>query len=289
MTDRLLKLQQDIYKYHNSGKYPFSLNYSPKLYFFPIGDMISIYYHGPGYDDNPSINAKELKGGYNFGFCALLDFLTEQENADKIISLVFDSYDEGANGVNDWNFERLTNSSVLFPNLEEFKVRLTNLGDHNTSSINYDSEDGTIANLVARMPKLQHLSVPSAPDQSFFDIEHKCLRSMVVQAGWDRQNFLENLSASNNFPVLCALDFAEVLNPFDDLTEDDYTSVETFKELFESKIFSNEEVSFHFKLRNSILTKEQLFEIQKINSRVQFLYINSQSGKYVNHMIKNDK
>jgi len=85
---------------------------------------------------------------------------------------------------------------------------------------------------------------------------------------------------------LHALDYAEVLNHFDDLTEEDYTSVETFKKLFQSKIFSNEKFSFHFKLRNSILTKEQLFEIQKVNTKVQFLYINSQAGKYINHMMK---
>ena len=288
MINELLKLQQDIFNYHNTEEYPYSLDYSPQVSFFPIGDMISIYYHGPGYDDDPTIKAIDLDEDYNYGFCALLDFLTNQEYADKIISLTFDSYDEGANGVNEWNFGRLTASDVIFPYLEEFKVRLTNLGDHNISAINYLEEDGTIAKLAMKMPKLKKLVVPAAPDSSFFEIAHNELQSMVVQAGTDSQNFLENLVESDRFPSLYSLDYAEPLNQFDDLTDKDYTSKDTFVKLFNSKAFSHKH--FHFKLRNAILTKDQLFEIQKSNTNIQFLYINSQAGKYISHMIqKNDR
>lgn len=288
MINKLLELQQNIYNYHNTEEDSYSLDYSPQVSFFPIGDMVSIYYHGPGYDDDPSIKAIDLDEDYNYGFCALLDFLTNQKYADRVISLVFDSYDEGANGVNEWCFDRLTNSDVTFPNLEEFKVRLTNLGDHNMSAINYLEEDGTIAKLVSKMPTLRRLTVPAAPDSTFFEIEHTELRSMIIQAGSDSQDFLKNLAESNNFPTLYSLDYAEPLNQFDDLTDDDYTSFETFIKLFNSKAFSHKH--FHFKLRNSILTKDQLFEIQKSNSNIQFLYINSQAGKYVSHMIqKNDR
>ncbi|MDU1890617.1 MAG: hypothetical protein E6767_07990 [Dysgonomonas sp.] len=284
MIDALLRLQQTIYDYHNDDEYPYSLSYSPKVSFFPVGDLVGIKYHGPGYEDDPSMKIEEFDEGYNFGFCALLDFLTNQEYANKVISLVFDSFDEGANGVNEWCFERLTESEVVFPNLEELKIRLTDLGDHNISAINYLEEDGTIAKLVKKMPNLKRLVVPAAPDSSFFDFEHTELQSMVVQAGSDTQDFLGNLAKSDKFPALYSLDYAEPLDQFNDLGEEDYTSVETFKELFASKAFSHQH--FHFKLRNSILTEEQLFDIQKTNTKVQFLYINSQAGKYVNHMMK---
>lgn len=290
MTEKLLKLQQNIYDYYSASekKYGYQYNFNPRFSFFRIGDLFTIYYYGPGYEDDPSMKASNMEGGYNYGYAALLDFLTVQENADKILSLVFDSEDEGANGVNEWRFDRLFNSDVTFPNLEEFKVRLTNPGDHNTSTINYDEEDGTVAKLVAKMPALKVLQVPSAPNASFFELEHSSLQYMVIQSGWDNQSFLENLANHKGFPNLYGLDFAEILDTFNDLEEDSYTSVETFKALFTSKIFTNEKRSFHFKLRNSRLTKEQLFEIQRVNPKVQFLYINTHAGQYVNHMMKNE-
>ncbi len=285
MLNKLLKLQQDIYNYHNTDEYPYNYAFSPRLSFFPVGNLYALHYHGPGYDDKPLIKATNLEPEeYNFGFCAFLDFLTEQKYADNILSLVFNSSDEGANGVNEWCFERLTQSNVVFPNLIDFQVKLTDLGDHNISAINYIEENGTIAKLVSKMPNLTNLVIPAAPDASFFKIKYNKLQCMTVQAGSDRQNFLEHLSVSDSFPNLFSLDYAELTDAFDDLTIEDYTPVETFKNLFSSTIFSSR--NFHFKLRNSILTKEQLEEIQTVNPKVQFLYINSQAGKYVNHMIK---
>lgn len=284
MINQLLKLQQNIYEYHNNEN-SYNPAYDPYLYFFPIGDYFSIYYHGAGYDDDPFIKAADFEEDYNFGFCALLDFLTEQENAEKVISLVFDGPDEGANGVNEWCFDRITSSTVTFPNLKEFKVKLTNAGDHNISSINYLDEAGTIAQLVAKMPTLEILAVPAAPNLSFFELVHNNLQSLTIQTDTDGTNsFLENMTQSNNFPKLYSLDYAEPSDPFNDLTVEDYTPLETYKKLFKSNTFSNSH--FHFTLRNSRLTLEQLFEIQKENLAVQFLYINSQAGKYVNHLIQ---
>lgn len=291
MINALLTLQRDIFSYQNkqnNGKYPYSLNYySNRVLFSPVGDLFAIYYYGAGYDDDPSIKATDLTEDYNFSFCALLDLLSEQKYADKVVSLIFDSPDEGANGINDWNFTRLINTDVNFPNLEEFKVKLTELGDHNASLINYDDEDSVITKLVTKMPSLVHLVIPSTPDDTFFSIVHRSLQTMVVQASWGSQNFLGCLAKSQHFPALYSLDYAEPLNTFGDLAQDNYTSVETYKQLFTSPLFS-QHPHFHFKLRNSILTRQQLFEIQAINPKVQFLYIESQAGKYVNHMIKKE-
>ena len=186
MINALLTLQQDIFNYQdiqNKGEHPYLLNNdSNRVLFSPVGDLFAIYYYGAGYDDDSSIKAADLTEGYNFSFCALLDLLSEQKYADRVVSLIFDSPDEGANGINDWNFTRLVNANVNFPNLEEFKVKLTDLGDHNTSLINDDDGNDIITKLVAKMPSLVHLTIPSTPDDTFFSLEHRSLQSMVVQA-----------------------------------------------------------------------------------------------------------
>ncbi len=56
-----------------------------------------------------------------------------------------------------------------------------------------------------------------------------------------------------------------------------------FKALFISKAFSTVK---HSVLRNSILAKEQLLELQRINENVQFLYVDAKGGQHVSNMEK---
>ena len=97
----------------------------------------------------------------------------------------------------------------------------------------------------------------------------------------DSQSLTTNLSESENFHQLSALDYSEVINIFDKSAED-YTNFESFKKLFQSKAFST---VGHFKLRNSILTEKQLFDLQKLN-KVQFLNIMTKGGRYVSHLMQ---
>jgi len=61
-----------------------------------------------------------------------------------------------------------------------------------------------------------------------------------------------------------------------------FVSFESFEKLFKSKAFSTVK---HFKLKNSILSEDQLFRLQKLND-VQFLYIKAKGGRYVSHLMK---
>jgi len=291
MIEQITKIQEEIYSYETKDfdtgeEKEYYIDYASKIEFSKMGNLFSLSFYGNGYDDDPSTKATEFDYQTNFAFCRFLDFISEQQNADKIISLHFGGHDEGANGTKSWFFDRIVNSNVTFPNLKTFNVQLTDLGDHNQSIIDYEfsmEESGVIAKLISKMPNLENLTVPSAPDKSFFEIGKHPLSFLKVQAGYDHQNFIESLSESENFYQLSALDYTEVIDVFDK-PEEEYTAFESFKKLFQSKAFSTVR---HFKLRGSILTKDQLFELQKSND-VQFLNIIAKGGRYVSHLIQEE-
>ncbi len=290
MIDRILQLQEDIYRYETTDfdtgeKKDYQIGYSPSVFFSKIGTSYSITFFGDGFDEDPETKATDFDDDTNFAFCHFLDFISKPENAQNIVALDFRGADEGANGTKSWCFDRLTHSEVIFPNLQSFSVQLTDLGDHNSNIIDSSDfsmeENGTVAKLLQKMPNLKHLVVPSAPDKTFFEIGQHPLSYLKVQAGYDHQNFIENLSLSDNFRQLSALDYSERIDFFDAASED-YTPFESFKKLFVSKAFSS---VGHFTLRNSILTQEQLFELQRLN-KVQFLNIAAHGGRYISHLMQ---
>lgn len=287
MIEQIIKLQNEIYKYEiidfdTKEENDYFIDYSPKLEFTKIGELFSFSFYGNGYDDDPNIKVTEIDYETNFAFCRFLEFISEQQNADKIISLSFGGQDEGANGTKSWDFNRLLKSNSTFPNLKSFSVQLTDLGDLNQSIIDGEmmEENGIIAKLVSRMPRLESLIIPSAPDNSFFDIGTHPLKFLKLQAGYSHQNFIENLAKSENFKELRALDYTDLIDVYDIPTEE-FTDFESFEKLFKSEAFSS---IGHFKLRNAKLENEQLFTLQRLN-KVQFLNIKANGGKYVSHLM----
>lgn len=211
MLEALKKLQNDILHYENQQEYGYMVDYSPKLMFYQVGDLFDIVLYSDGYDDDANVKAIDMDYEGNFAFCALLDLLTIQDNANKLLAIEFTGQDEGANGIKSWVFDRIINSEVTFPNLKIFKVQLTDLGDHNLNIIGGRDleEKGVLAKLLAKMPALETMIVPSAPDKSFFEIGEHPLSYLKVQSGLDNQNFISNLSASHNFVNLKVIDYAE--------------------------------------------------------------------------------
>ncbi|MDR2081576.1 MAG: hypothetical protein LBP54_06805 [Campylobacteraceae bacterium] len=269
MTNNLLKLQEEIYNntIKENGEYWTGL--SPKISFFKAGGLYELAYFGDGYDD-----------GYNFAFTAFIDLIIKRSL--KIKSLFFTGADEGANGTKNWDFTRLINVDAVFENLEEFKVKLTDTGDHNQSIIasSYD-EDGQIAKLIAKMPNLKILQTPSAPNMDFFKLKDLKLRRLIVQAGYDTQNFIKNLSTCDNLKNLHALDYMDILDDTDNIG----TAYSEYKELFNSNFFnakSDRELAarFHFTLRENRLTSKELQELVLIKP-IQFLHIKTFGGQYV--------
>lgn len=282
MKEALSELQRNIYRQEvEATEGIYSVEFSAKLYYAPVGDLYDFYFYGNGYDDYPHIPAAELEADSNLPFCSLLDFIARPEHACRIASLTFDGPDEGSNGTKNWDFTRLIHADVLFPNLKQWSVQQSDWGDHNFNIIGHGyEEDGMIARLLSRMPCLEALTVPSAPDRSFFNLPNHPLRYLKVQAGYDHQGFIRNLAASTSFPQLAVLDFTDCMDTNNASTAD-FVPFEDFKALFTSPAFSTVR---HFTLRGSMLTRGQLLELQALRRDVQFLYVNATCGQYVSHM-----
>jgi hypothetical protein len=285
MLEALKKLQSNILKYENQQGHGYIVDYSPKLMFYPVGDLFDIVLYSDGYDDDADIRASDMGYEGNYAFCALLDLLTIQANADKLLTIEFTGQDEGANGIKSWVFDRIINAEVIFPNLKVFKVQLTDLGDHNLNIIDGGGleENGILAKLLAKMPALDTMMVPSAPDKSFFEIGEHSLSYLKVQSGLDSQNFVSNLAVSNNFINLKSIDYAEQIDFENNYDEIEHTSIDDFKQLFLSHGFAPVR---RFVLRNSKLSKDQLLELNSLN-KVQFLCIDAHGGFYVNNLKRN--
>lgn len=247
-------------------------NLTPRLCFVQRGDFFDIMFFGQCEEDYKTRPSSELfeEGSSTYPFVAFLELLARQEIADKIISLRFESPDEGADGLKDYAFQRLVDSGVTFPNVRHFSVGLTKQTDHNTGIIidgNKYEENGIIARLVSVMPELRSLTIPSVPNKSFFEIGPLKLTELIVQAEFDRQNFIENLADSNNLPDLRFLDYSDyrLVLPHMAGTE---TPFESYKKLFQSPLFQQS----HFRsfwLRNSIMTRPQLSALVTISKYVR--------------------
>lgn len=276
MEKRLRELQLQVYHAGKEWEPDYHADYSPKLmYSYAVDEeLYELTYYG---------HEEEA-------FAHMLQFLTVQENANYILSLTFDGPDEGENGTSCWDFRQLANSPVIFPNLKSFRVKLTDPGDHNQQIIgeNYGlEENGMIGGLLQKMPALEQLTIPSAPDKTFFQTGPSPLFKLVMQTGYDHQHFIDNLAASDNFPKLMWLDFTDHQHCYPgpaDLSA--YTPFESYKKLFASKATIPLAI---FKLRSSILTKEQLFELQDMRPDIQVLWIEGGRSSYIRHLQQAEK
>ena len=116
----------------------------------------------------------------------LLETIAQADIAPQIRSLMLRGADEGANGTHHWDITPLLQAQVIFSQLETFSIQLNQPGDHNRSIVGKDySENGDLANLLARSPNLQELTVPSAPSAAFFEVGKHPLRYLMYRC-WIR-------------------------------------------------------------------------------------------------------
>lgn len=235
-----------------------------KLLFCPIAGLLHVEFYGSPFDES---------------FEDFIQTVCRPSVATHIRSIVFRGPDEGANGTRNWDFKPLLDSNVIFPNLKSLVVEPT-LPEHHNHTIIASSyeEEGQIAQLLAKAPALESLTVPSAPDETFFNVGSYPLKNLRVEAGYDTQNFILNFSQSHCFTQLRVLDFGD----YNQRDMEDYpagcTLSEHFEQLFRSEAFSS---IVRFVLRNSILSAEQLVELQKLKKECQFMVIQTPHGNYV--------
>jgi hypothetical protein len=261
----LLELQQDIAA-RNEPEWDDDV--CEKLLLSPIDGLVHVEFYGSPFDES---------------FDEFTRVLGSPDVARHVRSLVFRGPDEGANGTRKWDFSSLIQSETLFPNLRSFVVEPTLPEHHNHTIIAREyEEEGQIARLVAKMPLLTSLTVPSAPGGTFFDIALPSLHTLRVEAGYDTQNFILNFSQASGFKHLRHLDFGDYNQRYMDDYPAGYTPFEHFEALFRSSTFSGPG-SFlgAFTLRNSILTPEQLSTLHHLRKDCQFRVIQAPSGDFV--------
>ncbi|MCU1289204.1 MAG: hypothetical protein JWN60_1433 [Acidobacteria bacterium] len=256
---RELKELQTKINLQNDGTWA----YEESLMFCEIGKLLKVSFFGSPTDES---------------FTEILETLSKKAVAEKVRSLIFDAPDEGANGTNNFDFTFLAESKVVFPNLINFSVKLTEPKNHNRTIMaqTYD-EEGVIAKLINKMPKLLALQVPSAPNEEFFDLDSHPLEYLVMQVGYDRQNFIFNLSNSSCFKNLWHFDFTDYQETYVEHWEDYCTPFEDFEQLFNSKAFDSVKVMI---LRNLTFTDEQITRLKSLRENILFNLIRTES-KYI--------
>ncbi|MCL2090180.1 MAG: hypothetical protein FWH11_02955 [Micrococcales bacterium] len=215
--------------------------------------------------------------------------LSEPSVASIITSLTFDGPDEGANGTRAWDFSELIDTDACFPLLLSLFVRPTAPDDHNSSMIARDvlKEGGQIARLVATAPRLTHLTVPNAPDASFFDVPLQRLTNLRVGGGYDTQRFVANLAGAKNLPSLKHLDFSECTELRSTWQADRepgcVTSFESYAELVSSPVGRRLR---SLCLRNAGLSLAELESLQGLNPDLAIMVVQDGHGGYVSHFRK---
>ncbi|MCL9658522.1 hypothetical protein L2088_27770 [Pseudomonas protegens] len=224
-------------------------------------------------------------------FAWTLECLADQAVADTLSSLAFSGPDQGSNGTREWEFTPLLDSDVNFPILRSLSVRPSEPQDHNASLIQKAGmlmeEAGEIARFVAKALHLSELTLPNAPDSSFFQVHLPHLTHLRIGGHWDTQHFIANLASSDNLPRLSNLDFTESSalqnNWADQREEQSVTSFADYEQLFASTACDPLRA---LRLRNTCLSLEQLESLQQLRPSLQFMVIQATGGGYVKHFAR---
>jgi hypothetical protein len=223
-----------------------------RLFFADAGGLLHVEYFGDWCDEP---------------FTEVLDAVARPEVAERLAVLHFNGPDEGANGTREWDFSRLLVTDVEFPRMTSFRVAWERPGDHNCPILGHGYEEGgMIARLLDRMPNLGELTVPSAPDASFFDRPAHPLAYLTVATGYDHQDFILNLSQSACFPKLFRLDFS-------DYTQTYYAYPESCVpfDQYVALLRSPAMASAHCGLWYAPLTPEQLGQLRALKPHLSWL------------------
>jgi len=191
--------------------------------------------------------------------------------AASILSLSIRGPDDGANGTKNWDLEPLISHGQDFPVLETFSIELNQPADHNRTIIasSYE-EDGVIARLAAKCPRLAYLTVPSAPSPEFFNTSLPALRFLSVDAGYDAQNFLRNFGRSGGFPSLRCFEWGEYSERYMDNWQESCAPFFDYEALFSSSAFRT---VTRFVVRQPCLSTEQIERLRILRPDIQFLLV----------------
>jgi hypothetical protein len=218
-----------------------------RLSFFERVGLFHVEYYGLHYDDYP---------------LPVFETLGLPDVAPYLGSLSFRGPDVGGNGTKAWDFTPLLEREVCLSELRTLDIELSEIGRQNqviVAGMGYE-EGGQLAGWLDLAPKLRRLTTPSAPNAAFFERADHSLQWLRVDAGYDHQEFILNLSRSSCFEYL-QLDFGEVSTYDRDLWEQNSTPFEHYEALFRSQTVT---LLSPLIIRNPNLTGEQLAALKAL-------------------------
>ncbi|MGF7150628.1 hypothetical protein FHS96_004286 [Sphingomonas zeicaulis] len=209
----------------------------------------------------------------------LQDVLSRQDVADHILLLDLSGPDIGANGMKDWDFASLITAAPRFPRLVDFRIGLTDPGDHNQSAV----ADEQLPALIALMPALRHLVLPQAPEPEFFRSSLPDLRTIRTGGDHRTRGFIRHL-ADGKFPSLRFVDFTDSLAPFlmneEQPAEWSSTPFADYERLFAADITGQ---LSGMRLRNARLTEAQFRVLHAARPQLQLSVTLEAPHCYVAH------
>ncbi|MBV9849987.1 MAG: hypothetical protein JO250_09980 [Armatimonadetes bacterium] len=260
VLEQLQELQQSICDTNAPDASP---EHTEKLYFLQSHGLFHIEFYGvPG----------------EAAYTECLHVLCAADVAAQLCSITLRGPDEGANGTRNWDLTAMVEAGTEFPHLKAFFVESMSPEHHNQSIIGADYEEaGQISHLLVKMPAIESLTVPSAPDAGFFQRGTRPLSFLRVESGYDHQNFILNLGHSDCFPGLRMLDFGDFSQRYMDDYQQHCTPFNHYEQLFQSQAFTSVR---GFNLRNSVLSADQLARLRRLRPKVQF-YVVQTYGEYI--------
>jgi hypothetical protein len=152
--------------------------------------------------------------------------LANSKNTNELKALRFYHKGGQANGTIYTYYNELS-SNNLFPNLTHFYIQHESIDG---CVISDDDEFG--GKLLEKLPKIQKLHLVSAPNIDFFKKECHTLTTLEVCGGYENNNFLKNLKASNCFPNLKEFSYKDINKAWTG-TPDEAGILLTFDELLD--------------------------------------------------------
>jgi hypothetical protein len=252
-------LRREIHLLNNPDLPPDQIQ---RLHFLELGGLFHVEYYG---------EAGEALDMFMTG-------ISNQAVAPAVASIRISGPDEGINGTRGFVLAPLPTAAAPFANLRYLHVQQTQPSDHNRTIIGDYEECGVLAEIAAKAPMLTGMTVPSAPSREFFGVGLEHLAYLNVDAGYDTQDFILNLSQSTAFPNLTCLGWGEYCESYMDDWRDRCTPFDQYKSLFASEAFRPVR---RFVFKNPVCSDAELAELKAMRPDLQMLMVRS-TGEYVN-------
>jgi hypothetical protein len=239
------------------------VKYLQRLAVTQVGALFHLDFYGNSFDESDE---------------DLFNTLAQPEIAPHIRSLTLRGSDTGANGTRVWDIDSLLATNASFSSLESFVIQLNKVSDHNRTVVGTDyEENGVLAKLLSKAPNLRELTAPSAPNADLFTVGERPLRYMSIDAGYDTQNFILNLSQSSCFPYLDCLEWGEYQETYMEDFRERCTPYSYYQDLFQSQAFAGVR---RFVWRNPVCTEDEIKDLKKLRPKLQLLIVRA-SADYV--------